>query len=429
MRIALAAETLLYLPVHLVVMEHEADYEVVCADGDEAAYQRLGAHDGTGPADLCVCDPMALVLDLTDPTPNETKGRVIASLVNKTGLWGLMTPKSKLEVPPTSTLFRWAGLQPDGIIKIPAVLSYSNKSTGGKVVTSLERQGIRITNHYSAPVGKELLYLTKPYRETVSGKEVNIDIDMVITCDYLGVLYNTDSRYGVARASRPSVVLPLPDIQGYNDNLFTSVIASHSAIAEREKDVSTFAARVQQQLNRLSTASVQDLERIAARLKSAKWLSAHVGSGKLYGKLSESDMHALIIDGITKLRNNGVFARRVTINGSSWDAQFKMWFPKGVGKSSAALRRQCCSTIPSKVAPHPVWKRTATWLERICRYGAGTFTAFLGAMVAMIQQSGQSPYNSWRDWVWVFVACTVASCVVGVLQGHLNKYLVNYEKD
>lgn|SRR6185369_2849587 len=139
-RIALAADTILYLPVYLLERDGPRpgqDFHVTLLvpgeseskGGDQYAYDLVKRGD----AQLCLCDPMVTVPKSRD----QALGIAVATMVSRVGLWGITTPFFDLDVPWDQDVIEYVTGMPGKTIS--SVLTYKSSSSGQKALDYLRQ--------------------------------------------------------------------------------------------------------------------------------------------------------------------------------------------------------------------------------------------------------------------------------------------------
>jgi len=409
--IALAAHTMLYLPVYVLLEEKHrlpnVQVKIVVADvGDFGAYDQLG-----GKANLCICDPMTVVRDAAENMLRPTKGVVVGALVNKVGLWAVTTPDTTLPVPKGDTFANY--LRSRHRYDMGNVLTYDKSSTAGRVISFLNDHGDWTCVRYEVPFGTELEYLQRPY-----GEKERVPINMIVTCDLLGVVA---AEAASQEDNGPRRILDFPTFLG--DTLFTGIVADRAYLKSKEGVVTEVLRGIQQVLNDFYNVRDSD-ETFASIVADDPNLHPTVGPGKdINCRGHQVVTHCL--NAFRIIKKDEVLAHTVRLDDPAhregWNSAFTIWWGlRALGRITAddAFARACDINVAAEADPSPDEIRQRKRVEdreRLKRKAIDTIfgPTGIGAIITLIATvlafRAATPEEWW--WIWFVISC--ASVVVG----------------
>lgn len=394
-RIALAADTMLYLPIYAAKSVYRPPgitIEIETLNGDLEAYKRLAA----GQVDMCVCDPMILAdyeNNFTQDGQPPSPGVLVAGLVQRVGFWGL-TPVDTSATSP-------APIRADGKRKFENVLCYKSGSTGGKLIDWLSRGAyIEAAKQEHCDLGQELLLLkndlaTRPFKH-----------DLIFTCDLVGAL--VANAVLVGSNVRSQTIFGPAD--GPKSHLFTGLIAHRAFLKSNRKaalevvesvnsvlaDFKKGAAGTNKQLARLLVelskesapaalpfgepdlpailGSGVSAEADAGRLRQAKLCARALDASRRSRvnffpavrispaapadsfTCTEDELVAYVENALKKLHDDNVLPGTVRISKAGIGSALKMWGLAEHGDDKDFLKRYADGSVAKTAAPGPIRK-------------------------------------------------------------------------
>lgn len=404
-KIALAADTMLYLPLYCIHdVYRPSDISVILRSasdaqpqlGDDGAYAMLQS----GEADLCVCDPMVLQEEFR--AGRRTTGVLIASLVTRTGLWSLHNASVKRQSPHISFINEIKGR---GDVTISSILTYDRASTAGRVIDHLKQHDKYFANvqRLVCKFGEELSFLDQPY--PWNGKEVRPDL--VVTCDLCGALAK------VQMAQPPgsiAMAIEFPKLEPYSISLFTGVIAHRGFLKNNYAEVRRLLESIQGVLDAFYSDSPTHIYHGMAQMLIRKT--------QLFPRSiwPENDGLKLRIceQALTHLREQEVLAKTIRLKEEDWKRQAEVWgftsSADGDKGSKHFYFKECADKyLPAAAAPSFVVsqaRRLRKYIVPVVLPLVLVVEVFHG-VAALYHLYGWHP----NKWFWI----SVNSIVVGVL--------------
>lgn len=358
-KIALAADTILYLPIYCIEQVYRPASLQILLESTDAGSGQLGdagAYDllQRGAVDLCVCDPMLLLQEYRKEK-QETIGAVVASLVTKTGLWALRCTPADAKVDPRRSL---AEIRKEHGEKLGTVLTYDTASTAGHVVRHMQDQKRwefkdPARSHLQCHFGEELRYLSDLYQLQDGG---SVAPDLVITCDLCGAIA-TEARFtgSPANSARVSRDTSFPKEEGFDSTLFTALVAHRGFLANNRSAVVTIVEALQDVLDHFYTND-------RLRWSMAQML---VQRDSLFPSLrrfswdKQNDRQQFCEKALDELKNDAVLARTVRLKPAQWERQAKIWGINSIDGDDAYGFKACTNpSIAEEASPGIVVRQT-----------------------------------------------------------------------
>lgn len=350
MRIALAAHTILYLPLYVIRkrgVPHGLDIQIEAVDGDANAFKRVVR----GESDACVCDPMVLAQAVADrPAGFEPAGKAVAALVERTGLWAVSGPRLPFTID-TDVDDLFSRIDPAQGRTLSEIVTYNGASTGGRVVEYLKdkKQGRAIfegANIQPTAFGHELEELKKAPKDDGSP-------DIVVTCDLVGAIAVEDHAMVVNANNPPKIVQDFANTAEFSDLLFTVLIVSNNFLNDHKNDVVNLIIEIQKVLSDFyhpdRTTAEAEINMCARTMVLQTEAFPAVGPGKLVD-VNDEKLLGICNKALKVLRDREVLARTVNISLECWIQALRIagHYPKNFhGNSRRKLRRvmyfdRCC---------------------------------------------------------------------------------------
>ena len=344
-RIALAAETMLYLPIYCLERVYGpsgltftfVNGKAGSQLGDDGAYKKLT----NGEVAFCVCDPMVLLDEFK--TKGETIGVLVGSIATKTGLWGVIPEQSFTEYRHGD---RFIEFLRNRHARINNIVTYDTASTAGRVVDYLKSKRL-IENDakvITCEFGDELTHLRTPL-------EGGNFPDLIITCDLCAALA-AEARNGKIR-----IGLDLPkQIDYLGDTLFTGLIVHRGFLANNEQVVIHILKALQDVMEYFSKNK-------QVRENMAEMLAASERSEMMFRSLAhvgvEDDCIHFCKAAAERLYSDKIIATSVKLDSKHWNKQAEIWYPNE--SHSQELKKdpynfRSCSdlSVGRKACPGPV---------------------------------------------------------------------------
>lgn len=311
-RIALAAETMLYLPIYCLervygpsgLKFHFETGPTGSQLGDNGAYRMLQ----NGDAAFCVCDPMVLLDEYRNEEGHQTIGVLVGSIATKTGLWGLVPEPYFKEYQHGD---RFVEFLQNRQAHISNLLTYETASTASRVVDYLRRRAIlKIDNVKPCPFGHELKHLRTPLTDDITP-------DLIVTCDLCAAL--AAEKY--IRGARIALDLPKQNDR-LGPTLFTGLIVHRGYLANNGPVVIQILKALQ---------DVMDLfyNNDQVRLSMARMLAASQRSG-MFDSLqhvdAKDDRIQFCVQAVERLCKDAIVAKKVKLEPSHWNKQAEIWY-------------------------------------------------------------------------------------------------------
>lgn len=352
-KIALAADTALYVPIYRlqkVLREAGHKVEIENKQGDRNAYRAL-QHD----AHFCVCDPLVIAQDsFQADSHSKLNGVVIASLVQKTGLWLVSTDRFIHELPDNETIISYSCAHPGSMKE---VLSYTLDSTGGKVAQHLLKTHLGPCAASQAPC--ELGTEFAPFLAAAAVPADDISHDAIVTCDALTAFHLFEEVPNRSTGEK-RVLFPLYKLKPYHSCLFTALLTSRTFLDRNREFVVDVLERLQEMLTDFySDASVR--AEFAATLTMDERITRLVGPGRPFSCQKISEHSEQVIEALYR---DKLLAETIVVKKEQWEAAFALWYPHMASQDGLA-REVFAKCVDARVAQLASHKK---WLIKVRRY-------------------------------------------------------------
>lgn len=386
-RVALAAQTILYTPIYLIAQRgwlHGHTLQIhrsKGAMGDEEAYSRL-ARD----AEICIADPMACL-----PLSAEgqvRKSAVVASLLHKPGLWGVATCYNAQQLTMRDSPFLASKSEAEQ--RISSVVTYSTASTAGRIAEHIKKERKHSFSVKDVPFGTELNFVRAP---TEDGGYAHL----VLTCDLVGALAVERERTSIraltsGAKSTPGLVSHFhKDEDFWNEYFFTSVIASPQMMAEDNRAVlKAFLRALQGAIDWFYGATDPEILDLAQELNADDELFPSVGEDPTCAVQLETKARLpLVADALHYMRHNRLLDRQLRPSPLAWSRSYEVWTGKSDSQGREFQRYVQLSFVRS-ASPAPVVARLRSGVRTCAPFVAQTagIWVLLATIASQVNISG-----------------------------------------